>query len=140
MSRKPRKLDIWASLLPRPRMRTEPCSWKTNMAESQSENNQNIGSCHSCENERQTEETLSNQFEFVELKAVEGDISDISEEERQAGSATKPQRDRPKKKVKKKRKRSKSFTSNDEVSSSDDDTLKTVVAQRKSPQNVDLVG
>ncbi len=107
------------------------------MAESVVPNNGNSGSCQTCESERNNEISASNRFESVELNAVDGDVSDISDEEGTsgAGSATKK---RPKKKVKKKR-RSRSFTSNDEDISTDDDLVTVVTSHKKALHEVDLV-
>ncbi|XP_065066936.1 protein FAM177A1-like [Rhopilema esculentum] len=60
----------------------------------------------------------------------DGDVSDISEEERDSVSSD-PQKIRPKKKVKKKR-RSKSFNSNDEETSSSDEDVHSIVANSKN--------
>eukprot|EP00794_Sanderia_malayensis_P020185 gene20185-22160_t len=107
------------------------------MAERGTESNGNNDSCQTCENERVDNNIKSTRFESVELNAVDGDISDISDEEGTSGAGSTTTKSRPKKKLKKKR-RSKSFTSNDENTSTDDDTVAVVSIRRQNAQDVNL--
>ena len=108
------------------------------MADPDDESNGQSEQCKSCENGRIGEKKDPIDFKFVELNADEGDVSEMSEEDRSSASPDGTQT-RPKKKVKKKR-RSKSFNSNEEeTSSSDEDVTKIVIASKRNKEEVNLV-
>ena len=108
------------------------------MADPEDDSNDKLGLSSPQKSEESVEKKSSDKIPFVEVNADdEGDVSDISEEERNSTSSD-HQKTRPKKKVKKKR-RSKSFNSNDEETSSSDEDVSAIVANnRNKTENVNL--
>ena len=101
--------------------------------------NDKLTSHQSCEAEGVNKVDDEGKTKVFETNADEdGDVSNISEEERDSVSSD-PQKIRPKKKIKKKR-RSKSFNSNDEETSSSDEDVASIVANDKNRiEDINLV-
>lgn len=109
------------------------------MADPKDGNKDKFGPPISKESGRNVENRTADRSKVVEVNAdEEGDVSDISEEERNSTSSD-HHKSRTKRKVKKKR-RSKSLNSNDgETTSSDEDVSGIVASNGNKPETVNLV-